>query len=198
MHQQTKVTGVILAGGLARRMNGQDKGLIEFRGKPLIQYAIASIRPLAKQVFINANRNLDQYQHFGYPVITDQTNTFDGPLAGVLTALEKCQTEVLLVMPCDCPFIKSSHLEKLLTMKKNTDADITVAFDGKRMHPVFLALSADLSTSLKQFLAAGERKIDKWLVLHKIIEVDFSDTPDIFVNINTLEELQSLQQIKNE
>jgi len=198
MNQQTKVTGVILAGGLARRMNGQDKGLIRFRGKPLIQYAIASIQPLVKQVFINANRNLGQYQQFGYPVITDQTNTFDGPLAGVLTALDKCQTEVLLVMPCDSPLIESSHLERLLTMKDDFQAEIAVAFDGTRLHPVFLALSVNLRTSLKQFLASGERKIDKWLGLHQTIKADFSDSPEIFVNVNTLEELQSLQYIEND
>ncbi len=198
MNQQTKVTGVILAGGLARRMNGQDKGLIQFRGKPLIHYAIVAIRPLVKQVFINANRHLDQYQQFGYPVITDQTNTFDGPLAGVLTALEECQTEVLLVMPCDSPLIESSHLERLLTMREDNQAEIAVAFDGTRLHPVFLALSANLRTSLKQFLASGERKIDKWLDLHQTIKVDFGDNPEIFVNINSLEELQALQQLEND
>ncbi len=198
MNQQTKVTGVILAGGLARRMNGQDKGLIEFREKPLIQYAISAIEPLVKQVFINANRNLDQYQRFGYPVIMDQTHTFDGPLAGVLTALKACETEVLLVMPCDSPLIKASHLERLLSMRENDHADIAVAFDGTRLHPVFLALSADLTSSLEQFLASGERKIDKWLGWHQTINVDFSDNPEIFANINTLKELQVLQQNEND
>lgn len=198
MNQQTKVTGVILAGGLARRMKGQDKGLIQFQGKPLIEYAIAAMKPLVTQVIINANRNREQYQKFGCPVISDQTNTFDGPLAGVLTASNFSETETLLVMPCDSPLIKTVHLEQLLTTQENAKADIAVAFDGQRLHPVFLALSGALKTSLERYLEAGERKIDKWLALHQTVKVDFSDRPGIFANINTLEELQALQHIEND
>lgn len=166
MSNQTKVTGVILAGGLARRMNRQDKGLIEFRGKSLISYAIATISPLVESVIINANRNHEHYQKFGCPVISDQTETFDGPLAGIFTAMAACQTEVLLVMPCDSPLIKTSHLEQILQAKENAKADVAVAFDGQRLHPVFLALSVNLKDSLNEYLASGERKIDKWLAQH--------------------------------
>jgi molybdopterin-guanine dinucleotide biosynthesis protein A len=198
MSNQTKVTGVILAGGLARRMNRQDKGLITFRGKPLISYAIAAISPLVETVIINANRNHEHYQKFDCPVISDQTETFDGPLAGVLTAILACQTEVLLVMPCDSPLIKTDHLEQILQAREDAKADVAVAFDGQRLHPVFLALSVDLKDSLNNYLISGERKIDKWLAQHQMVKADFSASPEIFANINTLEELSDLEKVDHD
>ncbi len=198
MSNQTKVIGVILAGGLARRMNRQDKGLIEFRGKPLISYAITAMSPMVEQVIINANRNHEHYQKFGCPVISDQTETFDGPLAGVLTAMIASQADVLLVMPCDSPLIKTDHLEQILQAREDAKADIAVAFDGQRLHPVFLALSVDLKDSLNEYLSGGERKIDKWLAQHKMVKADFSACPEIFANINTLEELSDLEKVDHD
>jgi molybdopterin-guanine dinucleotide biosynthesis protein A len=198
MSNQTKVTGVILAGGLARRMNRQDKGLINFRGKPLISYAIAAISPLVGSVIINANRNHEHYQKFGCPVISDQTETFDGPLAGVLTAMTASQTDVLLVMPCDTPLIKTDHLEQILQAREDAKADVAVAFDGQRLHPVFLALFVDLKDSLNEYLVSGERKIDKWLAQHQMVKADFSASPEIFANINTLEELSDLEKVDHD
>ena len=96
MSAQIKVAGVVLAGGLARRMNNQDKGLVNFKGRPMISYALAALAPAVDQLFINANRNVDQYLNFGYPVISDQTDNFDGPLAGVLTAMIYADAKVLL------------------------------------------------------------------------------------------------------
>ena len=198
MSIQTKVIGVILAGGLARRMNRQDKGLIEFRGKPLISYAITAMSPLVEQVIINANRNREHYQKFGCPVISDQTETFDGPLAGVLTAMIASQADVLLVMPCDTPLIKTDHLEQILQAREDAKADVAVAFDGQRLHPVFLAVSVDLKDSLNEYLSGGERKIDKWLAQHQMVKADFSASPEIFSNINTLEELSDLEKVEHD
>ena len=193
MNEQTKVTGTVLAGGLARRMGNQDKGLVLFRGKPMVEYALQAMSAVADQVLINANRNLAKYQQFGVPVIADQTDSFDGPLAGVYTALVNSQAEILLVMPCDTPLVRSEHLDKLLQTLKTSGADICVAFDGERMHPVFLALKTELQPSLKKYLASGERKIDRWLVQHQLVKVDFSDQQEIFRNINTLDELSDLE-----
>jgi molybdopterin-guanine dinucleotide biosynthesis protein A len=174
-------------------MNNQDKGLVMFRGKMMVEYALSVMSTVVDQVFINANRNQAQYQQFGVPVIADQTDSFDGPLAGVLTAMMHCQGDVLLVMPCDTPLVGSEHLQKLLHTLLTSGADITVAFDGERMHPVFLALKTNLQASLEAFLASGERKIDRWLTQHNLVKVDFSDQQHIFRNINTLEELSDLE-----
>ena len=193
MNNQTKVTGVILAGGLARRMNNQDKGLINYKGRPMVSYAIAALAAVADQSIINANRNLEHYQQFGLPVIADQTGNFDGPLAGVLTAMIHADTDILLVMPCDSPLVKAEHLQKLLLTRAEHDADVAVAFDGERLHPVFLAIKTSLKTSLQDYLNSGQRKIDRWLEQQKMVKADFSNEPEIFININTLTELSELE-----
>ncbi len=197
MNDQNKVTGVVLAGGLARRMNNQDKGLVDYNNRPMVSYAIDAIAQVASTVFINANRNLAEYKKLGYPVISDQTDSFDGPLAGVLSAMENAKTDILCVMPCDSPLIRAEHLTQLIDALTENNADITVAFDGERIHPVFLALKTSLQASLKQYLERGDRKIDLWLAQHNLLKVDFSDDADIFLNINTLDELNALENDKN-
>jgi molybdenum cofactor guanylyltransferase len=193
MATQTKVTGVILAGGLARRMNNQDKGLLHFKGQPLVSYAIDAMTKVADQTIISANRNIQEYRQFGLSVISDQTDSFDGPLAGILAAMVFAQTGILLVMPCDSPLIKPSHLQKLLATLTENDADVAVVFDGERLHPVFLAISTTLRSSLQDYLQRGHRKVDSWLEQQNSVKADFSTEPDIFININTLPELSDLE-----
>ena len=106
--KNAKIAGVILAGGRARRMANQDKGLIQFKNRALISYALEAMSSVCQLTFINANRNLIDYKAFGYPVITDQTHNFDGPLAGILTTLIHTDAELLLVMPCDTPFLRQN------------------------------------------------------------------------------------------
>ncbi|OYV16741.1 MAG: molybdopterin-guanine dinucleotide biosynthesis protein A [Methylococcaceae bacterium NSM2-1] len=193
MDNQTKVTGVILAGGLARRMNNQDKGLVKYKGRPMVSYAIAALGAVADQTLINANRNREQYEKFGLPVVADQTDSFDGPLAGVLSAMIHTDADVLIVMPCDSPLIKAEHLQKLLATRAENDADVAAAFDGERLHPVFLAIKTSLKTSLQDYLASGQRRIDCWLEQQKMVKADFSNEPEIFININTLTQLSELE-----
>jgi molybdopterin-guanine dinucleotide biosynthesis protein A len=192
MNSQTKVIGVILAGGRARRMNNQDKGLVNFKGSPMVSYALAALAPVVDCVIINANRNIEQYRQFGWPVISDQTDSFDGPLAGVLAAMIHADAEVLLVVPCDSPLIRSEHLQRLIVTLAETDADVAVAFDGARLHPVFLAIKTDLKKSLQNYLDGGHRKMMVWLAQQNLVQVDFSNEPEIFRNINTLDELAGL------
>ena len=193
MPNQTTVAGVILAGGLARRMNNQDKGLVHYKGHPLVSYAIAALSDVTDQIIINANRNRENYQAFGLPVVADQTDNFDGPLAGVLTAMIYTDADVLVVVPCDSPLIKAEHLQKLLAVRAENAADVAVAFDGVRLHPVFLAIKTSLKTSLENYLASGQRKVGYWLEQQKTVKADFSNEPEIFININTLTELSALE-----
>lgn len=194
MNSQTKVAGVILAGGRARRMDNRDKGLISFKGRPMVSYAIAALAPVVGCVFINANRNIEQYKQFGWPVISDQTDSFDGPLAGILTAMIHGDAEVLVVMPCDSPLIKTKHLHKLLFSYLESNADVAVAFDGSRLHPVFCVIKATLQNSLQDYLASGQRKVEDWLVRQNFVRADFSNEPEIFTNINSMTELSVLEK----
>ncbi len=189
-----QVTGVILAGGLARRMNNQDKGLVHYNGKPMVHYAIETMTQIADTVLLNANRNKDKYAEFGHRVIADQKDTFEGPLAGILAAMQATKEQTLLVMPCDSPLLRPEHLNKLLNALDDTHSDIAVAFDGERLHPVFLALKPHLQDSLKDYLESGGRKIDRWLEQHNLVKVDFSEDKHIFLNINTLDELFALER----
>jgi len=198
MEQKKKVTGVVLAGGLARRMDKQDKGLILYHNKPLVSYALIALSEVAEKVYINANRNLNEYNQLGYEVISDRTDSFDGPLAGILSAMSHASTEILLVIPCDSPLIKAEHLEKLLITIEKDNTEISVASDGQRIQPVFLALKTSLKNSLNNYLLEGNRKIDVWLQQHHLSQVDFSQNTEIFLNINTMSELNALEKSKNE
>lgn len=193
MSGQNKVSGVVLAGGLARRMQRQDKGLLPFKGQPLISYAVAAMHPLVDELLISANRNQDSYQTFGYKVISDDNDDFEGPLAGILSAMQTAKHPVLLVAPCDSPLIKTGQLQRLLSAL-NDEFDIAVAYDGERLHPVFAALKTRLKADLQQYLKSGERKLQTWFQRHSLVKVDFSDTPEIFANINTPEQLKGLEQ----
>jgi molybdopterin-guanine dinucleotide biosynthesis protein A len=193
MKDQTTVAGVILAGGLAKRMNNEDKGLIQYHDRPLIAYAIDALAGTVPEIMINANRNLEQYRRFGKPIVCDLTPSFDGPLAGILTAMLHTDAKVLVVLPCDSPLIKPEHVQKLISARVENDADVAVAYDGERLHPVFLAIKTRLKESLQDYLARGERKLDHWLKQHNLVLVDFSGTPNIFANINTMIELKALE-----
>lgn len=188
------ITGVVLAGGLARRMNRQDKGLVRYRGQPLVRYALNALAPMANPLIINANRNQATYAAFGYPVIADETDEFAGPLAGILATLKACPAGILVVVPCDCPLLQSVHLQKLIAALLSSDSEIAVAFDGQRLQPVVFSMKTELSNSLATYLASGQRKISDWLAQHQVTRVDFSDEATIFLNINTLEELAALAQ----
>jgi len=192
MSGQNKVSGVVLAGGLARRMQQQDKGLVLFKRHAMVSYPLAALAPLVDDLWISANRHLELYSQFGYPVISDANQQFDGPLAGILAAMQAARHPLLLVTPCDSPLVQTAHLQRLLSALSE-DAEIAVAFDGQRLHPVFLALRTDLQDSLCAYLTAGERKLETWLQQHRWHKADFSDTPEIFANVNTFNELAVLE-----
>lgn len=102
-----RVAAVILAGGQGRRMGGADKGLLDYRGRPLVEWVLDALAPQVAEILISANRNLDRYARYGRRVLPDALPDFPGPLAGVLAALDAVDTEWLLAVPCDTPDRKS-------------------------------------------------------------------------------------------
>lgn len=179
------ITAVILAGGKARRMGGEDKGLIELHGKPLLDYIIAGLRPQAGHILVNANRNLDRYREFGYPVVADVMGDFFGPLVGMATGMQTAETPLILAVPCDSPFVHARLCKTLRHAMEREDAEISVAHDGTRMQPVFALLRCSLLPGLLSYLNEGGRKIDTWYAQHRLALADFSASPDIFLNLNT-------------
>lgn len=187
------ITGVILAGGQSRRMDGKDKGLIELVGVPMVQYVFDAINPQVGNVIINANRNMEIYARFGCPVIADELEGFCGPLAGMASCLRVMETSFMVTVPCDSPFIPKDLVERLHLQLIQDDAEISVAHNGDRMQPVFTLMKTTLLDSMRDFLKKGERKIDKWFEQHKLAITDFSDQPDTFININTQDDLYSIE-----
>lgn len=194
MIAKSDLTGVVLAGGLARRMGGRDKGLSPLLGRPLAAYAAQALAGVCGTVLINANRSLQEYAALGHPVIRDLNAAFDGPLAGILAALRQARTPYLLTVPCDSPLVGAYGLTRLVAAVERPGVEIAVAHDGARLHPVFLCLHAGVADGLAAFLDTGERKIDRWLAGCRTEVVDCSDLPEMFRNVNTPEDLQALEQ----
>jgi len=193
MLNKHNVTAVILAGGKGRRMDGKDKGLVELANRPLIEYVIDAIKPQVETIILNANRNQEQYSRYGYPVVSDALEDYQGPLAGFICALKSSTTSHIVTLPCDGPFLPDDLVERLIFSLINNNAEIAVAHDGDRMQPVYSLIPVTLSNSLNAFLDSGERKIDLWYKQHKIALADFSDCPETFRNINTAEQRDRLQ-----
>ena len=202
MISKDDVTGVILAGGRGSRMGGADKGLQNFRGMPMAMYTLLRLAPQVGEMMINANRNLAAYESFGVPVWPDSIGDYAGPLAGFLTALEHCETEFLITVPCDTPLFPQDLFARLAEALEREGAEIAMAAareeDGQiRAQPVFSLLRRDLMESLVRFTHEGGRKIDAWTGQHRTVLVPFDregDDPSAFFNANTLAELHKLEQ----
>jgi len=188
------ITGVILAGGRSQRMGGEDKGLIRIDGRPMVDHIIRALSPQVGPLLINANRNLDDYRRFGYPVIPDIMGDFYGPLVGMASALQATETDYLLCVPCDSPLLPHNLAQDLYGALHAQQTEIGVAHDGVRMQPVFALLRRNLLADLLTYLEAGGRKIDTWYARHRLVMVDFSDRAETFFNINTQQERQMLER----
>lgn len=184
----TGITGVVLAGGRGRRMGGRDKGLVEFQGRPLIAWVLDALAPQVDALIINANRNTERYADFGYPVVADGLDGFQGPLAGFASGMAYARTPLILTVPCDGPMLPDDLAVRLRKALDEAGAEIAVVSDGQRMQPVYALLSTGLLSSLQAFLGEGARKIDRWYLRHRSVTVDFSDRPETFANINSPED----------
>ncbi|WP_394241574.1 molybdenum cofactor guanylyltransferase MobA [Vibrio astriarenae] len=185
---------VILAGGQASRMGGTDKGLVELNGKPLIHYVIARLQPQTEHITINANRNQDTYRALA-PVVSDHFPDYPGPLGGIHAGLANSETDWVGFVPCDSPDINSDLVERFCQQVEAT-TDILVAHDGEFQQPVFTLFHKRVLPKLTAFLERGDRKI---ILLYKECEtkhVDFSDSPNCFVNLNTPQELAQFGTLK--
>jgi len=174
-------------------MAGEDKGLVDLAGRPMVEHVLDALRPQVGPLLVNANRNLDRYAAYGHPVIADALDGYQGPLAGVLSALRHIATEFLATVPCDAPLLASDLVCRLHEACVAGQADVAVATDGQRRQPVFLLLRTGVAPALETYLAGGGRKIDAWFSRLRIAEADFSDEPDAFANVNDPDERQRIE-----
>lgn len=202
MVERRDITGLVLAGGQGSRMGGLDKGLQVFEGVPLALHAAQRLAPQVGPLLLNANRHLDQYAAFGWPVHADTLPDYPGPLAGLLTGLTHCTTPWLATVPCDSPAFPHDLVARLARAAGDANAPLAVACapdsDGRmRRQPVFSLVQSALREDLAAFLAQDGRKIGAWLARHPCVEVPF-DAADAFANANTLDELRALERAQDQ
>ena len=189
MSDDVRIAGVILAGGLGRRMGGVDKGLRLLRGKPMVQWVLERFSGQVDEVLINANQHVEDYCAFGYPVILDRIPGFAGPLAGLHAALSTTSLPFVATVPCDSPFLPVDLVARLRTALVQRQADLAAARALTQAHPVFCLCRRTVLPHLTAFLASGGRKIEQWHETLTAVQVSFDDQSEAFSNINTPEEL---------
>jgi molybdopterin-guanine dinucleotide biosynthesis protein A len=198
----TGIVGVVLAGGLARRMGGGDKGLIELEGRPILDHVLARLAPQVDCIVINANGAPARLAGYGLPIVPDSVEGFAGPLAGVLAGMEWAARECpdadwIVTAATDTPFFPRDLVARFEQAVADEGADIVCAASGGRRHPVFglwpVALSADLARAMT---VEGVRKVDLWTARHRLAIAEYADRPyDPFFNVNRPEDVAEAERI---
>lgn len=194
MNQSQEIIGVVLAGGRATRMGGKDKGLQLLNGKPLWQHVADALASQVSARVLSANRHIDIYQRSGLPVYQDTLADYPGPLAGMLSVMQQDRGEWFVFCSCDTPFIPACLVERMV--QQRGDSRVVWAHDGERDHPTIALIHRSLIPALQDYLAAGERRVMVFMRQSGGHSVDFSDLKSAFVNVNTLEDLQTMQEKK--
>jgi molybdopterin-guanine dinucleotide biosynthesis protein A len=195
------VAGVVLAGGLSRRMGGGDKGLKEIGGKPILDRVIAKIKPQLTALAINANGESSRFAHYGLPIIADGVADFPGPLAGILAGLDWAAAELpsvayLLSVPTDTPFLPDDLATKLRQAVREGAEMASVISDGQT-HPVIGLWPVSLRDELRQALVGENlRRIDRFTASYRLSLVEYPVTPrDPFFNVNTPEDVELAERL---
>ncbi len=194
--------GVLLAGGLARRMGGGDKPMKTIAGRTILERVIERLKPQCDQIILNANGNASRFASFGLPVVADTIEGFAGPLAGVLTALDwtaahRPDVEWVLSTATDCPVLPHDLVARLQHARISEGAQLAVAASGDQVHPVIGLWNVALREDLRHALVVEDmRKIDRWTARYKLATVTWPDKPiDPFFNANTIEDLAEAERL---
>ena len=198
----TDVVGVILAGGLARRMGGGDKCLIELNGRPLLSWIIERVSPQVSQLILNANGDPGRFARFGLPIVADTVPDFAGPLAGILSALEWVkvnapETRWVASFAGDAPFVPADIVRRFVEAQQTHDAQLVGAASGGQTNPVCGLWRVDLADELRRALVEEDlHKIDAWTARYRFALVEFPAEPvDPFFNINRPEDLAKAEAL---
>lgn len=195
--------GVILAGGLARRMGGGDKPLVEIAGQPILQHVIDRLTPQCASLAINANGDRARFSAFGLPVVPDSVEDFAGPLAGVLAGMDfaaESGASDMLSAPGDTPFLPADLLSRLEAARTRAGARIAVAASNGRIHHAVALWPVALREELRRALVEqGERRVSAFIGRFASVVVDWPSQPyDPFFNVNRPEDLACAVAIAKE
>lgn len=188
MPPSAEVSAVILCGGQGSRMQGRDKGRVLYQGRPLVEWVLQKVGPQVAELCISANRHLDDYRAYGWPVLPDATPDFPGPLAGVNEALLRCATPWLLVVPCDTPHLPDDLVPRLLAASRAAQSGAAYAVDAEREHPVIHLLQRDCLPELSAWREQGGSSVRGFLARLEAVPVFFAN-PHAFKNVNSAAEL---------
>jgi molybdenum cofactor guanylyltransferase len=196
------IPGVLLAGGLARRMGGGDKPMRQIGGRSILERVIARLTPQCGELILNANGDPARFAPFGLPVIPDTVADFPGPLAGVLAALDwaaahRPGVSLVLSAAADCPFLPRDLVARLHQAMLNEDAQLAVAASGGQSHPVIGLWRVALRDELRQALVQDNiRRVDRWTARYKMATVAWPTAPlDPFFNANTMEDVAEAERL---
>jgi molybdopterin-guanine dinucleotide biosynthesis protein A len=198
---RTDTLGVVLAGGLARRMGGGDKPLRRLGGRPMLDHALARLVPQVAAVVINANGDPVRFAPYALPVVADGLPDHPGPLAGILAALDwaaaQCPDLAWVVsVPGDSPFIPRDLVARLHAARGAAGVPLACARSGGQAHPPAGLWPVALRADLRAALAGGERRIDRWTARHGCAHADWPDAPvDPFYNANAPEDLRTAETL---
>lgn len=202
MPPERRVLGVLLAGGLSRRMGGGDKCLCPLAGRPILQHVIDRTRPQVVGLLLSANGDPARFAAFGMPVVADVVQGFAGPLAGVLTGLEWARAQSpaithVATFATDTPFLPTDLVERLISAAETAGTPFAAAASGGRVHPVFGLWPVALATDLRRALVdEGVRKVRLWAARHGVVSAEFATDPiDPFFNVNSPEELEAAERM---
>lgn len=183
-----RIAAVILAGGQGRRMGGADKGLVAYRGRPLVEWVLDAVAPQVDELVISANRNVERYAAYGRRVLADRLPGFPGPLAGVLTALEAVSADWLLVVPCDTPHLPHDLAQGLLDAARRAAVPLAVATDGAQVQHTCFLLRTGWRAQLADFFDQGGRAVRHWQASLPAVQVRFDAAA--FANVNAPDALR--------
>jgi molybdopterin-guanine dinucleotide biosynthesis protein A len=202
MTETTKIPGVLLAGGLARRMGGGDKPMRSIGGRTLLERVIARLAPQCDGLILNANGDPARFAAFGLPVIADGVADFPGPLAGILAGLDwaaanRPEIKWLLSAAADCPFLPRDLVSRLYKDLIEQDAQLAVAASDGQSHPVIGLWNVSLREELRHALVIEDvRKIDRWTARYRLATVTWPVTPlDPFFNANTVDDIAEAERL---
>jgi molybdenum cofactor guanylyltransferase len=196
-----KIAGVLLAGGQSQRMGGGDKNLRLLGGKPVLAHVIERAKPQVDALVLNANGDPQRFASFGLPVIADSVTGFAGPLAGVLAGLDWAaknlpEAELVASFATDAPFFPRDLVSRLAVALEEGGFDLACAQSNGQAHPVFGLWPVSLREALREALAGGMRKVDRWTERYKLVEVEFLAEPvDPFFNANRPEDLAEAERL---
>jgi len=182
---------LLLCGGRGQRMGGRDKGLIEWRGRPLVAWLHDLVRPLSDDLIISCNRNSDRYRAFADRLITDDDEHFQGPLAGIRAGLQAARHDYLLVLPCDTPLLDRALLEELLAKAGSRPVMVR---QGDFWEPLFSLIPKALGSTLEEAWLAGERSPQRWLCQHDPTAVVCPPNDPRLANLNTPQLLAQVRE----